>query len=78
MAILNLTLGRETSRDEVNEYMRNQALHSPLRKQIDFSNSFYRGQFKWQWRPNLPIENDFFVSYGINKVAFDAAENLFV
>jgi glyceraldehyde 3-phosphate dehydrogenase len=39
MAILNLTLGRETTRDEVNEYMRYQALHSPLRKQIDYSAS---------------------------------------
>jgi len=39
MAILNLTLGRETSRDEINEYMRKMALHSPLRKQIDYSNS---------------------------------------
>ena len=39
MAILNLRLGRETDRDEVNEFMRNQALHSPLRKQIDFSAS---------------------------------------
>jgi glyceraldehyde 3-phosphate dehydrogenase len=39
MAILNLTLGRETSKEEVNEYMRNMALHSPLRKQIDYSNS---------------------------------------
>ncbi|KAA1188237.1 glyceraldehyde-3-phosphate dehydrogenase [Pseudohalioglobus sediminis] len=39
MAILNLTLGRETTAEEVNEYMRNQALHSELRKQIDYSNS---------------------------------------
>jgi len=39
MAILNLTLNRETTREEVNEFMRNQALHSPLRKQIDFSSS---------------------------------------
>jgi glyceraldehyde 3-phosphate dehydrogenase len=39
MAILNLTLGRETTRDEVNEFMRNQALHSPLHKQIDYSAS---------------------------------------
>lgn len=44
---------------------------------LDFVNSFYRGQFKWQWRPKLPIENDFFISYGWNKLAFDAAENLF-
>lgn len=39
MAILNLTLGKETTREEVNEYMRNQALHSPLRRQIDYSAS---------------------------------------
>ncbi len=39
MAILNLTLERETSVAEVNEFMRNQALHSDLRKQIDYSNS---------------------------------------
>jgi glyceraldehyde 3-phosphate dehydrogenase len=39
MAILNLTLERETTREEVNEFMRNQALHSPLRKQIDYSAS---------------------------------------
>ncbi len=39
MAILNLTLERETTVEEVNEYMRNIALHSDLRKQIDYSNS---------------------------------------
>tara|TARA_R110000823_G_scaffold130015_26_gene258189 strand:+ start:22032 stop:23504 length:1473 start_codon:yes stop_codon:yes gene_type:complete len=39
MAILNLTLARETSVEEVNEFMRYQALHSPLRKQIDYSAS---------------------------------------
>jgi glyceraldehyde 3-phosphate dehydrogenase len=39
MAILNLTLGRATTREELNEYMRDIALHSPLRKQIDYSNS---------------------------------------
>lgn len=39
MAILNLTLARETTVEEVNEFMRYQALHSPLRKQIDYSNS---------------------------------------
>ncbi len=45
--------------------------------QVDFANSFYRGQFKWRWRPQLPIENDFFISYGTNAIAFDAAENFF-
>jgi glyceraldehyde 3-phosphate dehydrogenase len=39
MAILNLTLARETTREEIVEFMRYQALHSPLRKQIDFSAS---------------------------------------
>ena len=39
MAILNLNLNRETTKDEVNELMRRVALHSDLRKQIDFSNS---------------------------------------
>lgn len=39
MAILKLTLNRETTVEEVNNYMRDMSLHSPLRKQIDFSNS---------------------------------------
>jgi glyceraldehyde 3-phosphate dehydrogenase len=39
IAILNLTLKRATSAEEINEYMRKVALHSPLRKQIEFSNS---------------------------------------
>jgi glyceraldehyde 3-phosphate dehydrogenase len=39
MAILNLTLGRKTDRDSLNEYMRNMAMHSSMRRQIDYSNS---------------------------------------
>lgn len=39
MAILKLTLEKETTVEEVNDYMRNIALHSPLRKQVDYSNS---------------------------------------
>lgn len=39
MAILNLTLARETTKEEINEYMRSMALHSTMRKQIDYSNS---------------------------------------
>ncbi len=39
MAILKLTLGRDSTVEEVNEHMRKVALHSPLRKQIDYSNS---------------------------------------
>ena len=39
MAILNLQLGRGTSVDELNEFMRLTALHSSMRKQIDYSSS---------------------------------------
>jgi glyceraldehyde 3-phosphate dehydrogenase len=39
LAILNLTLEKEVSVDDLNEYMRQIALHSDLRKQIDYSNS---------------------------------------
>ncbi len=39
LAILALNLGRETTRDEVNEYLRHVSLHSPLQKQIDYVNS---------------------------------------
>lgn len=39
MAILNLSLEKATSRDEINEYLRQMAMHSDLQKQIDFVNS---------------------------------------
>ncbi len=39
MAILNLTLEKGTSREEINEYLRDVALHSELNQQIDFTNS---------------------------------------
>ncbi len=39
MAILNLSLQKETTAEELNEYMRQTSLHSELRKQIDFSNT---------------------------------------
>ena len=39
MAILNLTLKRETTVDELNEYIRKISVHSSLRKQIDYTNS---------------------------------------
>lgn len=39
MAILNLRLKQETNAEELNEFIRTQAVHSPLRKQIDFINS---------------------------------------
>lgn len=39
LAILNLTLGKETSLDELNEYLRWVSLHSPLQRQIDYVSS---------------------------------------
>lgn len=39
LAILNLNLQRQTSQDEVNQYLREVALYSNLQKQIDFVNS---------------------------------------
>lgn len=39
MAILNLNLEKETSVDELNDYLRNISLHSELQKQIDYVNS---------------------------------------
>lgn len=39
MAILNLQLGQETTAEELNDYMRETALYSPLQQQIDFTNS---------------------------------------
>jgi len=39
MAILHLTLKRETSVDEVNEFMRWASLHSPLSRQIGYTSS---------------------------------------
>lgn len=39
MAILNLTLKQETDKEALNEYMRDMALHSGMRRQIDYSNS---------------------------------------
>ncbi|MFC0708372.1 glyceraldehyde-3-phosphate dehydrogenase [Azorhizophilus paspali] len=39
MAILNLNLEKSTSRDEINEYLRQVAMFSELHKQIDFVNS---------------------------------------
>ncbi|MDO6562502.1 glyceraldehyde-3-phosphate dehydrogenase [Amphritea sp. 1_MG-2023] len=39
MAILNLNLDTATDKEELNAYLRDMALHSPLQKQIDYSNS---------------------------------------
>lgn len=39
LAILNLNLGKETSRDEINEFLRMTSLFSPLQHQIDFTSS---------------------------------------
>jgi glyceraldehyde 3-phosphate dehydrogenase len=39
LAILNLTLGRSTTLEEVSEYLRYASLHSDLQRQIDFTTS---------------------------------------
>ncbi len=39
MAILNLQLDKTTTKEELNNYVREVALHSPLQQQIDFTNS---------------------------------------
>ena len=39
MAILNLNLKKETNRDEINDYLRNMALYSPMQDQIDYTTS---------------------------------------
>ena len=39
LAVLNLTLVREASRDEVNGYLRDTALYSSLQRQIDYTSS---------------------------------------
>ncbi|MGD6747473.1 glyceraldehyde-3-phosphate dehydrogenase [Streptomyces sp. BH106] len=39
IAILSLRLGRETSREEVLDHLRDVSLNSPLRRQIDFTDS---------------------------------------
>ncbi|MEZ4462719.1 MAG: TonB-dependent receptor, partial [bacterium] len=44
---------------------------------IDLKNSFIRGQFRWEWRPDLPVENTMMLSYGVNSASFEAAENFF-
>lgn len=39
MAILNLRLEKDVTREELNEYMRDVALHSKLQRQIEYTNS---------------------------------------
>jgi len=39
LAILNLTLVQDTSVEELNNYLREMSLNSPLQEQIDFTNS---------------------------------------
>jgi glyceraldehyde 3-phosphate dehydrogenase len=36
MAVLNLTLNKETTKEELAEYLRDVSLHSPLKRQIDY------------------------------------------
>lgn len=45
---------------------------------LDLENAFYRGQLRWEWRPDSgEFENDVMLSYGLNKFGFEAANNLF-
>ncbi len=37
LAILNLTLSKSVARDELNDFLRETSIHSPLHKQIDFT-----------------------------------------
>ena len=39
MAILNINLKSKTTKEELNDYMRHIAIHSPLQQQIDYTNS---------------------------------------
>ena len=39
LAIMNLNLGQETNKDEVNEYLRDISLNSPMQEQIDYTYS---------------------------------------
>ncbi len=39
LAILNLTLSRDTSVDEVNDFLRHTSMHSAMQRQIDFTTS---------------------------------------
>jgi glyceraldehyde 3-phosphate dehydrogenase len=39
LAVLNLNLEKGTTKDEVNDYLREMSLHSELRKQIDYIDS---------------------------------------
>ena len=39
LAILNLSLGEKVSREDLNSYLRDVSLNSPLQNQIDYTNS---------------------------------------
>lgn len=41
-------------------------------------NLFHRGQVRWAWKPIAePLENEFLVSFGLNRAGFDLAENMY-
>jgi TonB family protein len=44
---------------------------------LNFGNSFYRGQLRWDWTPDGPVSNEFMVSAGVNNVRFRGASDLF-
>ena len=39
LAILNLTLAEETSKEEINDFLRDTSLHSSMQRQIDYTQS---------------------------------------
>ncbi|MFP4601125.1 MAG: TonB-dependent receptor domain-containing protein [Persicimonas sp.] len=43
-----------------------------------FGQLFHRGQMRWEWRPDdEPIKSDLVASFGLNRAAFEVAENLY-
>ncbi len=45
---------------------------------VGLQNGYHRGQVRWEWRPDdLSLENDLMASFGVNRVEFEAARNLF-
>ncbi|MFB6262377.1 MAG: TonB-dependent receptor plug domain-containing protein, partial [Bradymonadaceae bacterium] len=44
---------------------------------VNFGNSVYRGQLRWTWRPEGPVQNTMMASYGVNSTRLRVADNLF-
>ncbi len=46
--------------------------------QVGFDNFFHRGQARWEWTPeDMPLESSLMGSFGLNRVALEATEDLF-